>query len=243
MAGVQTGFQWNGKTYGSRNELDAAMRAQQPPAQPAPGVGAMNGINNAAGNPNLPSAPAGAGGMVPQGTSYSTGIGGTGTSSSSDGQPSISQQGYENQQELQLRAMLSNNAFRERLSMLDTGGSAPRVEGPAGPGFNEEAARNAAFARAKERAGQTAASGVASLKGILEGRGLAGSSIEAAEMGDLVASGTNAITDFTREELINDLNRAAEISDMTYQGNIAQRGQDLNRQQALMGLMSAGGLY
>lgn len=120
--------------------------------------------------------------------------------------------------------------------------SVPPVSYPGGGG-NEEAARSAAFARAKEQAGQNALAGLRTVQENVADRGLMDSSYEANLTGNVISGASGQVNDFTREQLIQDLNRAAQISDTTYQGNITQRGQDLQRQQALLALLNAGGLY
>lgn len=263
----QYDYYFNGTRYSDYGAANAAAEddfrrrtAPQSPTMNQPGgspiynpnpSGSVSGIYNAGGG-------ATGGGGFGGGGSVGSGGGGAGVGSGSGGifvpgsvggnpnDPAISQGQYEDERMLRLRAQLGEEAFNRRLAAISRSGDAPRIGGPAGPGFDENAARAAAFARAKEQAGLNARASLDSLRGILDARGLGGefgSSEMSSKVADLVAGGHSQINDFTREQLISDLNRAAEISDMTYQGDITQRGQDLNRIQSLIGLASAGGLY
>jgi hypothetical protein len=109
---------------------------------------------------------------------------------------------------------------------------------------DESAARAAAFARAKEQAGHTARASLNSLYDVMASTGRAGSGAEASLTGDIVSGAAGDINDFTRDQSITDTNRAADISDRNYAGDLTRRGQDMAKQQTLLGLLSArGGLY
>jgi len=170
----------------------------------------------------------------------STITGGTQTA----GQGTLSQSAYEQQQQDQLRAMLSQQAFQSRLAMLQpwTGsGGAPRVS-MSGMSPDETAARAAAFARAKEQAGGTALAAMKGLQDSMASRGLMGSTgrgLESGGIADIIGSAAGGVNEFSREQLLQDLNRYADISNTRYQGDITQRGQDLDAQRAILGLMSA----
>jgi len=154
------------------------------------------------------------------------------------GSSAIGDDAYNEQQ----RMLLADKLSRDRMASLSgmMGDTAARVQMPGGP--DETAARSAAFARAKEQAGSTARSALMSLQGAIDERGMTGSSVEAGQAGGVIGGAANSVGDFTREQLIQDLNRASQIADMRYQGDITQRGQDMNRTQTLMGLM-AGAAY
>lgn len=148
------------------------------------------------------------------------------------------------QEQAAQKAGLSDTSFAKRLALLgpivgQQGGPSPYVQYGAGGG--DQAARDAAFARAKEQAGQTALAGLKSFQGQMENRGLMGSTQESQGMGNIIGATGGAVNDFTREQLINDLNRSAQVADTQYQGNITQRGQDMQRQQALISLLNMGG--
>lgn len=201
------------------------------------------------------------GGMTPSsptggGESYGSGAGGAGY---------ISRPAYEQQQQATLdnqsalarmqeqsrldalalrdRAALNDATFTKRLGQLSTSGaSASRVEGSPIAG-NEAAARSAAFARAKDRAGQTALASLTALQNVMGQRGMLGSSEEARLTQGGLQGGADVLNEFTRDELMSDLDRAAELSDRTYAGDITQRGQDLSARQSLLALMTSAGLY
>ena len=149
---------------------------------------------------------------------------------------------------MQLESQLRTSESQQRQSAFERlfgeaqSTTTPRVE-YGGIGANEEAARGAAFARAKEQAGQTARASLSALEDVSAERGLMGSTLEASEQGRVAGGARADIQDFTREQLMQDLDRSREVANMTYQGGITQRGQDLSRQQALLGLLAGRGLY
>ena len=132
-------------------------------------------------------------------------------------------------------------------------GSASRGGGP-GAGTvsragnaGEDAARAAAFARAKEQSGQIAQSSLAGLRNALARRGISGGGYANMRTAEALAPAADQLQDFTREQLIQDLGQARHVADLGYQGDITQRGQTLQAQQAerasLLGLLRSGGLY
>lgn len=144
---------------------------------------------------------------------------------------------------------LSEKAFQARLAALGSTGAfntAPQVTGggPSGQLSPEEtAARAAAFARAKDQAGMTANSALEGLRSATNARGIAGSSIEGEGMARILGGGAGEINDYTGAQLASDLGRSSQVSDRNYQGNITQRGQDLQARQALLALVNSGSLY
>lgn len=151
---------------------------------------------------------------------------------------------------------LGQQAFSSQLAALSpylgTGGSPQIGFGGSGSAIGggmspqEQAARAAAFARAKEQAGGTARAAMTGLQGAMDNRGLTGSTgsgLESGGMADIMGGAAGAVNDTTREQLISDLNRYSGIADETYQGNITQRGQDLQQRQALLGLIGRGVQY
>lgn len=187
---------------------------------------------------------------------YATGAEGT---APTGGQGTLSTGSYEQQQQSQLEALLQKQRMEQaaelqkqaearRLGYLSTitgsGGSSPTVPGQVGPAADENAARAAAFARAKEQAGATAMASVKALQDIMAGSGLTGSSVEGNALASIAGGGAGRINDFTRTQLITDLNRAADIADRNQAGLITQRGQNLSLIPSLMGLITAGtGVY
>ena len=120
---------------------------------------------------------------------------------------------------------------------------------------DESAARAAAFARAKEQAGQTGRAALTGLRESLASRGMLGGGAEAVGTGQVVGATGGMINEFTRDQLMSDLQRSGQLADRNYAGglqargqDILQRGQDLsqqaaqqNYQQSLLGLMRSGG--
>ena len=154
--------------------------------------------------------------------------------------------GYESEADRR-RAGLQTEAEQRRLgylSQLGAGAGAAPVTHPGLEG-SAEAAREASFARAKDRAGSIARASLTSLRNIMGERGVSGSSIEGLRSAGIVGAAGSELGDVNREQLIQDLNRQAEIQDLAYQGGIQQRGQTLaaNNPQSLMSLITARGLY
>lgn len=150
------------------------------------------------------------------------------------------------ERELEMKARLQADAEARRLGYISTvQGQAPAtVQHGTSIGGNENAARSAAFARAKEQAGQTALASVQALQSVMEDRGGMSSSLEADGMTDIVGGARAGVNEFTRDQLISDLGRASDIADMEYEGGIAQRGQDLSRIPSLLAMITAsGGIY
>lgn len=211
---------------------------------------------------NVPAGTSGAGAaaQVPAGSSYTfdpkSGQSQFQGTAVADAPSSLANAGYAaDQQSLQLRAKLQGEAEARRLAALSsqfTQGSGtlqPRVGASAIP-TDENAARAAAFGRAKDQAGQIARSALTGIQENVAGRGVAGGGIEALKTAGAIQDASAPLQDLTREQYINDLNRGATISDETYQGNIAQRGQDVSQSNAnrasLMALISSAfgsGIY
>ena len=81
------------------------------------------------------------------------------------------------------------------------------------------------------------------LQDVVDERGLMGSSIEAGQAGQIIGSAGGGLNEFLRDQAISESDRATNIADMEYQGQIQQRAQEMSRQQALLGLLAGGGLY
>ena len=144
------------------------------------------------------------------------------------------------------RAGLANDAFQNRWKLFN---SLPSVDAPtttftgAGDGAisaGEVGARNAAFARAKEQSGKTALAALMSIKDQFAGSGLTGSTMESGAIGNAVGNAAGGVNEFTRDQMLMDLERAGRIADRDYAGNLSRRGQDLGYRQSLMGLLSQG---
>lgn len=181
-------------------------------------------------------------------TSRSTGAG---YAVDAQGNTAYNDAGAQARRTAEAQAKLAADAEARRLAALHAlmkqyGGSGqtgvpPTVTHPgAGVGANEAAARAAAFGRAKDQTGQITRGAVDSLRSLYAGSGNTGAQRQGLE--NIVAGGAGALNEFTRDQLMADLQRQGQVSDMTYQGGITQRGQDINRPinpqlQALISLM------
>lgn len=134
------------------------------------------------------------------------------------------------------RAKLQADAEARRMAALSSSFSGgqdllPKVGGST-IATDENSARAAAFGRAKDQAGQIARSALKATEENVAGRGVAGGGIEALQKAGAMQDASAPLQDLTREQYIQDLNRSADISDQTYQGNIAQRGQDVSQKNS-----------
>lgn len=105
-----------------------------------------------------------------------------------------------------------------------------------GAGGNEDA-RNAAFSRAKDRAGQIARASLTSIAEEMAGRGIGGSGIEALREAGVIGGAGSSLIDVTRDQAIADAERAGDVNDLIYQGGIQQRGQDLSNRESYLALL------
>ena len=145
------------------------------------------------------------------------------------------------------RAQLSDASFDKRLGAVTglLGGIGGETTG--GPSYgvtpNEEAARQAAFAREKDTLGQILRAAMTGLTNSISERGLVGSGFEGQGVRDIIAGGQGQLGNVAREQTIQDLGRAREVADRDYAGNLTRRGQDLAFKNALLGLINAGPIY
>ena len=109
----------------------------------------------------------------------------------------------------------------------------------------EQAARDAAFARAKETAGMNARASMQTLADVAAQSGTMGSTMEARQQGAIIGGAGSQINDFLRDQAIFESKRAGDIADMDFQAAVSQRNADVGRQQqqqqAILSLL--GGLY
>ncbi len=136
-------------------------------------------------------------------------------------------------------ARLQAEAEQRRFSMM-SGQSQPTAK--VAP-VDTSAARAAAFARAKDQAGQIARSSLDSLYNLMAASGRAGSNIEASEASNILEGTAGDLGDVVRQGAITEADEAQQEALANYQGGITQRGQDLARQQSLLSLITARGLY
>ncbi len=130
----------------------------------------------------------------------------------------------------------------QRIMSITGAGKQPEVS--RGNIAGEQAARDAAFARAKEQSGAVARSSLAALRNQLGRRGITGGGYAQMRGAEALAPATDQLQDFTRQQLIEDLGQSRHVADTEYQGQIAQRGQNQAAMQSLLGLIrSRGKLY
>jgi hypothetical protein len=115
------------------------------------------------------------------------------------------------------------------------------------------AATNAAFARAKDQAGALSRSSLDSLSGELGSQGMLGSGAQLQGTADILGGATNVMGKEISSEAGQQAGIAADFAKTGYEGSIAQRGQDIQAQEAaaarnqqvllslLAGLRSGGG--
>lgn len=197
-----------------------------------------------------PGAPSGQSATAPSGQA-----GLTATQSRRKYDPATGQTSYDTEYGLGLEGELATRdkynraAEARRLASLQALGGAggaglPRESRTSGPGFDrEQAARSAAFARAKDQAGTAARSALTSLQDLVTDKGLgAGSTFEAGQAGRILGGAGGSLGELAREQAILDAEQAGRAADLEFTGGITQRGQDLQRQQAIMGLLNSLGV-
>jgi hypothetical protein len=128
------------------------------------------------------------------------------------------------------------DSFLSLLSSNPSAPSAPTVQ-PSNVQGNEADARAAAFARAKDQAGKIARSSLTSISENLAGRNMSGGGLQALRESGAIQGSEEPLQQLTRDQLVSDTNRAADVSDMSYQGAITQRGQDLANRASYLSLL------
>ncbi len=104
--------------------------------------------------------------------------------------------------------------------------SPARIEAPAPPSSRE--AEAAAWARAKDAIGRQTAAAMKDLKGLQAARGFgAESGVYANEEQQVLSEGLRSLGDTARQQAEDALAAEREYQSEVYQGNIAQRGQDI----------------
>lgn len=125
-----------------------------------------------------------------------------------------------------------------RALMESSGGTGTGAGGGGTVAFDEQGARDAAFARAKDKAGSIARSSVDSLRELL-GNNLGGAK-EAAGLAGVAGGAANELGEFNRAQLMLDLNRAGEISDRERSAGLEQQRINNAQKQSLYALFSEG---
>lgn len=153
------------------------------------------------------------------------------------------------QAELQAQAESRRTAAAQPLIDRLLGDAATGGEGavagappaPGGIGSQESAARSAAFSRAKEQAGQTALASMQALHDVMANSGRMGSSMEAQGEASIIGGAGSDVNDFTRDQMMLDLDRAGEIEDRNFAAAQSKRGQAVSMLPSILGLMGGSG--
>ncbi len=212
--------QWNGTAWVPSPSSTAAQKQanQQPYDAAAQSPYAVNNANVSA-----------AGDMNRYGVGYNI---------DPTGQVSYNTEGQQQRMTMDEQAKLDAQKRDSMMALLSSqsGGSAPHVGGGAVP-FDENAARTAAFSRAKEQAGQIARSSLTSIAENLAGRNMTGGGLQALRESGAISGAGDQLQELNRDQLISDTNRASDVADRNYQGDITQRGQDLSNRASYLSLI------
>jgi len=110
-----------------------------------------------------------------------------------------------------------------------------------------EAARTAAFARAKDRAANLARTSLMTLRASAAERGVnvAGGTNPAllSEESRTLAQASQPLTDLNRDQALTEADRANTVADRNFAGNLATRSQNMSLAPSLMSLLRVGGMY
>jgi hypothetical protein len=93
-------------------------------------------------------------------------------------------------------------------------------------------AQRAAFARAKDQVGEAGQGALAGLRSSLAGRGMLGSGGEFRGTANVANKGLGELGDVSREQAINEVGVRTDEAKTNYGGDLTQRGQDINHQEA-----------
>lgn len=116
---------------------------------------------------------------------------------------------------------------------VDTAGSMANVKAIQAPDMT--AANAAAFGRAKDQVGLESRGAITGLAGAMAGRGISGSGVEGRGQMGVVNQGQQQLGDVSRQTAINDANLAETNALAGYQGDITQRGQNIENANAQTG--------
>lgn len=133
-------------------------------------------------------------------------------------------------------AALPSGGLSTGLSAPSTGGSSYARLAP----VDTSAAEAATFGRAKDQEGLNATASLTGLRSALGGRGMLGSGLEATGTANVVNSSAGRLSDVTRQQAITKAGQDNQNATTNFQGEISQRGQDIQREEAANSL--AGGL-
>ena len=120
------------------------------------------------------------------------------------------------------------------------GGGGGEAVGGGNIAFDEQGARNAAFARAKDQAGSVARSSMDSLREYLGSSGQLGGAKEMQGAQDVMADAAGSVGDYTRDQLMMDLDRAGQISDRNFSGAHRDKDRAAEKFRSLFSMFSEG---
>lgn len=123
------------------------------------------------------------------------------------------------------------------MSSFFSGSGAGAIPGVSGNDTSWEAANAAAMGRAKDQAAAAVSAARKALLDNMTARGIGGSGIEMKNDRAIQLAGAGQIGEAGRTIATNTANRAAQVADRNYQGQIAQRGQDVSLATSKMGLL------
>jgi hypothetical protein len=142
-----------------------------------------------------------------------------------------------NQQgELQAAADQRNLSALQGLIGAGSGGAGGSPTDGGASAAQEDAARTAAFARAKDQAGLVGQSAMTALNNTMGARGLTGSGLAVNQAGGVINQGATMLGQQISDQAQSDVTNARQVASEQYQGGVTMRGQNLS---ALSGLMNA----
>lgn len=217
MGGIagQVQYPYNGKYYNSVEELNAAKNKDNF----SPSVGSPSSAGGALSTAQ----------KISNGADYNIDPSGNTSYSNASAQ-------QRETEAMRLKALADARDSFLSVSGGTAGASAPTVQHGAVQG-NEQDARANAFRMAKDQAGKIARSSLTSIAENMASRGISGSGIEALRSAGAVQGADQPLQDLTSQQLTADTNRAADISDLSYTGAVAQRGQDLSARSSYLNLL------
>lgn len=116
---------------------------------------------------------------------------------------------------------------------INGGGNAAQIAAIQGP--NMDAANAAAFAAAKDQTGQEARGALTGLAGAMAGRGISGSGVEGRGQVGVVNQGQQELGAASRQQAVNQATLAETNALASYQGDVTQRGQNIENMNAQTG--------
>lgn len=97
---------------------------------------------------------------------------------------------------------------------------------------DQAASNSAIFAAAKDKVGKLSRASLDSLNSEMGAQGMLGSGAQVQGTRDLIASGAGELGQVARDTAVSNANLASDFAKTGYQGEIAQRGQDVQSQEA-----------